>query len=89
MKRIKDAIAGYMEKYGAEIAAGYLMMGGNLNAEAVRSLCRRAQVTCMKPHGLQKNKEKKKDNLWNEPEVILFLLRTCRSGSSLKDRELV
>ena len=36
MKRIKDAIAGYMEKYGAEIA------GGNLNAEAVRSLCRRA-----------------------------------------------
>lgn len=42
MKRIKNAIAGYMEKYGAEIAAGYLMMGGNLNTEAVRSLCRRA-----------------------------------------------
>ena len=44
MKRMKDAIANYMEKYGAEIAAGYLMMSGHLNAEVLRSLRKRAQA---------------------------------------------
>ena len=42
MKRMKDAIAKYMEKYGAEIAAGYLMMSGHLNAEVLRGLRKRA-----------------------------------------------
>ena len=45
MKKVKEVIANYMEKYGAELAAGYLMMSGNLNAEVLRNLCKRAQVT--------------------------------------------
>lgn len=40
MKKIKEAIVNYMEKYGAELAAGYV--GGNLNPAAIRNLWKEA-----------------------------------------------
>ena len=78
MKKIKNAIKNYFEKYGVQITASCMMMNRNLNAETLKSLSKSMKVLSME---LQKNKRKNKGNLWtaamNYPCFYLLLFDTA------------